>query len=184
MNYLEKSKLIEFEINNQRLNSLVEINQKNLDKIQIEMETKQKEEENKRLKNQVEFKNRELTSKVLFSASSRSFLIDFKNQLISLSDIKLSINLINKKIDETQDWHEFESRFNDVHPNFIKNLEEQYSKLTSMELRVCTLIKMGYDTNEIAGLLWISKRGVDQHRYRIKKKLNISENVSAFILKL
>ena len=53
-----------------------------------------------------------------------------------------------------------------------------------MELRVCTLIKMGYDTNEIAGLLWISKRGVDQHRYRIKKKLNISENISAFILKL
>jgi tetratricopeptide (TPR) repeat protein len=183
LKYLEESKSIEFKLNNQRLNSLVENNQKNLDKIQIEMKTLQKEAENKRLKKEIEFKNRELTSKVLFSASNHRFLIDFKNQLNSLNDIKMSLKLINQKIAETQDWNEFESRFNEVHPDFIKNLEEQYPKLSSMELRVCTLIKMGFDTNEIAGLLWISKRGVDQHRYRIKKKIKTSENITPFLLK-
>ncbi|MBC8312054.1 MAG: hypothetical protein H8E72_07080 [Candidatus Marinimicrobia bacterium] len=181
---LEKHQFHSKIIFNQQIDSLNNQNQYKLDQLYVTMETVKKDEENKRLQQEVEHKNRELTSKVLFSASNRNFIEDIKTRLESNESLNNLIKLCEEKLSETQDWAEFENRFNDVHPNFIKQLKQISSSLSPMEIRVCTLIKMGYDTNEIAGLLWISKRGVDQHRYRIKKKLNLRENVSKFIISI
>jgi len=43
---------------------------------------------------------------------------------------------------------------------------------------------LGLDNYEISKLMFISKRSVEQHRYRIKKKLNIDQNLNDFILSL
>tara|TARA_Y100000741_G_scaffold91784_1_gene68050 strand:+ start:224 stop:553 length:330 start_codon:yes stop_codon:yes gene_type:complete len=92
------------------------------------------------------------------------------------------IKLFKDRISEMVSWEEFEKRFNDVHPNFIKKLDIDNSSLTPTEIRVATLIKMGCDTQEIAHFLWVSRRGIEQHRYRIKKKLKIKQNLTTFLI--
>ena len=48
----------------------------------------------------------------------------------------------------------------------------------------CNLIKMSFKTDEIAEILSVSNRGVEQHRYRIKKKLKLSGDLSIFLQSL
>ena len=137
------------------------------------------------LKMEVDYKNRQLTSKALLSASNRNFLEKILTKLKKNSKLDNSIiKLFNNRINETLNWEEFEDRFNEVHPNFIKELDKNNSSLTPTEIRVAFLIKMGCDNQEIANSLWVSIRGIEQHRYRMKKKLSIQENLTTFLLSL
>ena len=94
------------------------------------------------------------------------------------------LQLFRDRINETQHWEEFEKRFTEVHPNFIKKLDINKAILTPTEIRVASLIKMGCDKIEIAHFLWVTNRGVEQHRYRIKKKLGIQQNLTTYLLSI
>ena len=74
--------------------------------------------------------------------------------------------------------------FNDIHPQFNKYIIGKCSDITESELRVCNLIKMNFSSSEIAEILSVSIRGVEQHRYRIKKKLNLKSDLTIFIQSL
>ena len=84
-------------------------------------------------------------------------------------------------MNDTKDWDIFMKLFNDIHPQFNKYIINKCSNVTESELRVCNLIKMGFSGLEISDILSISKRGVEQHRYRIRKKLNLSSDLTMFI---
>ena len=43
------------------------------------------------------------------------------------------------------------------------------------------MIKFGLHTREIADILSVTIRGIEQHRYRIKKKLSIDENLTTYL---
>ena len=74
--------------------------------------------------------------------------------------------------------------FNDINPEFNRYLINKCPQITESELRVCNLIKMSFKTDEIAEILSVSNRGVEQHRYRIKKKLKLSGDLSIFLQSL
>ena len=95
--------------------------------------------------------------------------------------INITIELLKHRIDESSDWKQFLTIFNELNPTFIPTLENQSSELSDLELRVCAMIKFGLHTREIANILSITIRGVEQHRYRIKKKLNIDENITTYL---
>jgi DNA-binding CsgD family transcriptional regulator len=44
-------------------------------------------------------------------------------------------------------------------------------QLTPMELKICSLLKLHLSTKQVAGLLHTSVRNIENHRYRIRKKL-------------
>ena len=46
------------------------------------------------------------------------------------------------------------------------------------------MIKFGFNTREIASILSITSRGVEQHRYRIKKKISAKGNLTNYLLNL
>jgi len=74
--------------------------------------------------------------------------------------------------------------FNEINPFFTKYIINKCPNITESELRVCNLIKMGFSTLEISEILSISQRGVEQHRYRIKKKLKLENDLIIFIRSL
>jgi len=84
----------------------------------------------------------------------------------------------------TKDWNIFMKLFNDIHPYFNKYIIKKCPTITESELRVCNLIKMGFSSLEIADILSISKRGIEQHRYRIRKKLDLQTDLTIFIQSL
>ena len=81
----------------------------------------------------------------------------------------------------TKDWNVFIKLFNDINPNFNKYLINKCPEITESELRICNLIKMSFSTREIADILSITVRGVEQHRYRIRRKLNLQSDLTIFV---
>ncbi len=70
---------------------------------------------------------------------------------------------------------------------FVKALSSRYYNLTRTEIRIANLIKQGKTTKEIADQLNTSLRTIDNHRYRIRKKLGINQkkiNLAAYLLSI
>jgi AraC family chitin signaling transcriptional activator len=73
--------------------------------------------------------------------------------------------------------------FEKINKNFRIKLNKKSNQiLTHTELKICSFIKIGFDNYEIAGLLSIGLRGVQQHRYRIKKKMGLKSQKLDYII--
>ncbi len=88
--------------------------------------------------------------------------------------IKSIIN-VNKALEK--DWENFKNYFSQVHANFFDSLREQFPTLSQSEIRLSALIKMNLANNEIATLLNIESKSVRMARYRLRKKLNLPEEL-------
>lgn len=82
-------------------------------------------------------------------------------------------NLMEESLNDQADWLLFESHFNSAHQNFIERLRQQYSDITSGDLRICCLLRMNLSTKEIASLLNVSIRAIELRRYRLRKRLSL-----------
>jgi FixJ family two-component response regulator len=93
----------------------------------------------------------------------------------------IKINAINK-----HEWEAFETNLNQIHNEFIVKLSNNYPNLTSKDIKLCVYLKMNLTSKEIAPMMNISFRGVELHRYRLRKKLNLiqDENLSKFLLSI
>lgn len=74
-----------------------------------------------------------------------------------------------------EDWENFKVAFEEVYPRFFATLRFQYSDITPSELRIAALIKLNLSLKESAMMLGISEESVKKARYRLKKRLLISE---------
>ena len=140
---------------------------------------------NLQLKIDIESKKRKLTTDALLSVSEREFLNNIISHLsVPKSDINKVLKLCKNRILNTKDWNIFIKLFNDIHPKFNQYIIKKCPSITESELRICNLIKMSFSTLEITDILSISKRGVEQHRYRIRKKLGLSTDLTIFLQSL
>ena len=175
-------------INEEEQKIFLNVKQQSLNRMQEEIELIKQKEEKKSLETELKFKNREITSKKLHSASNREFMIKLLNKLekISYSDSRVNdaIQLCRDYMDSFSTWQEYLNSYEKSNPNFMKAIKQLSDKLSITEIRVCTLIHLGFDNYEMAELMSISKRSIEQHRYRIKKKLQININLSEYILSL
>lgn len=157
----------------------------------FDLEQAEKENEIYRLRNEhLEMENKHKTAEL----TSLSMQIVEKNRFIN--DVKLAIEKIaqeadqeiqplvrnvlrniKKNISTQEDWQVFQEQFEKVHHDFIRNLSQHYPELTSMELKTCALIRTGLSSGEIASLLHVTRRNVETHRYRLRKKLNIASDI-------
>lgn len=75
-------------------------------------------------------------------------------------------------------------KFEQKHRTFFKALKEAYPLLTNNDLRLCACLKLNMDTKDIASLMNLSIRAVENNRYRLRKKLNLqpAQNLNEFFL--
>jgi len=143
---------------------------------------------NEKLRNEIEFKSKELANSTMGIIKKNEFLMDLKNTLVKQKAELGSrypdkyFNYLNKKIDENisshHDWQVFETNFERAHEEFFKNIKEKFPELTSSDLRLCAFLRMNLASKEIAPLLGISVRGVENHRYRLRKKMTLKHDKS------
>ncbi len=61
--------------------------------------------------------------------------------------------------------------------SFIKSRKDQFESLTKREVQVLKYLARGKNNPQIAGILFISRRTVEEHRKHLNKKLVIKNNV-------
>lgn len=82
------------------------------------------------------------------------------------------------------DWLQFYGEFIKLNGDFIKKITEEFPDLTNAQFKLCTYIHAGCNTKEISQLMQLSVRSIENHRYRLRKKLKMKnkENLTAFLI--
>lgn len=180
--YLEKIKLKEEELKHQKEILQLELNAENKLKLQ--------EYEKHILEIEIQNKAYEVAGKSL-SIAKQSEMIDSIQEILEnetdVSQIRskikksIKINALNKN-----EWESFEHNLMQSHEEFVHKLSNKFPILTSKDIKLCIYLKMNLSSKEIAPLMNISFRGVELHRYRLRKKLDLSpeENLSKFMINI
>jgi PAS domain S-box-containing protein len=93
-------------------------------------------------------------------------------------------SIINSYKHLDKDWNMLVANFEEVHPGFFSKLKNAFPKLSTVDIKHCACIKMNMDTKEIARFFNIKVTSVQIARVRIKKKMNVPDDVDlrTFIL--
>jgi len=86
--------------------------------------------------------------------------------------------LVNSKILTDDDWIVFKIKFNKVYPLFCVQIRDKIKKLTLEEERLIIMNKLNLKNSEIAQIVGISSESIRKSRYRLKKRLKISKEIS------
>ncbi|TGV03700.1 helix-turn-helix and ligand-binding sensor domain-containing protein [Flavivirga rizhaonensis] len=136
---------------------------------------------NEKLRQDIDNKNRELGISTMSLIKKNEFLNSLKKELQNVNDIKnvkQVIKIIDRNINNTDDWNVFEEAFNNADKDFLKKIKQEHPSLTSNDLRLCTYLRLNLSSKEIAPLLNISPRSVEVKRYRLRKKMNLQHESS------
>jgi len=147
-----------------------------------ELENKQQlmNYKNERLEQDINSKNRELAISTMSLIKKNEFLNNIKNELKNSKDGNLSyvVKLIDKNLNNTDDWKLFEEAFNNADKDFLKKIKDVHPKLTPNDLRLCAYLRLNLASKEIAPLLNISPKSVEVKRYRLRKKMGLAHESS------
>lgn len=166
LNFLQKSKLRNLK----------------LSKDKLELEHKNISLEKERLQEELAFKRRELTTKMMYLLKKNELIHSISDKLIALKkNVKdtnqkpiqeMIVEMRSKKDDDI--WPEFETHFTAVHPHFYKKLQELHPKLTPNEKKLCAFLRLNMTTKDISAITYQSVNSITVSRTRLRKKLNIS----------
>jgi DNA-binding CsgD family transcriptional regulator len=136
--------------------------------------------ENESLTKDIESKNRELAISTMSLIKKNEFLNSIKEELINTkeSNVKPVIKIIDKNLNNTDDWKLFQEAFNNADKDFLKKIKNIHPSLTPNDLRLCAYLRLNLSSKEIAPLLNISPRSVEVKRYRLRKKINLPHESS------
>lgn len=92
------------------------------------------------------------------------------------SDISTSLSgELKSLITVNKSWDSFIERFKEVDPDFIPRLSKKYPNLTQKDLEFCSLVRINISYKDIANFLQISHESVFKKKYRISKKMELSQ---------
>lgn len=145
------------------------------------------------LEQDIKHKSQELSSTAMNLIQKNEMLNDIASQLASLqklvssdassrTQIQKNIsklqNSIEKSIKGDNNWDAFNKNFDMVYSDYTKKLSEKHPNLTNSDKRLCCYLRMGLSSKEIAPLINISSKSVEMARYRLRKKINLSPDIS------
>lgn len=141
---------------------------------------------NKGLEEEVGNKRAELNATILQVAHKNEFLTGLKTRIKKIKSeadesaakpLRAVVNIINTELQEDNYWEQFQLIFNQTFKDFIKQIEAEHANLTANDHRLCCCIKMKLSNKEIASILNINFRAVEQAKYRLKKKISLDKSV-------
>ncbi len=154
----------------------------------LELELKTKEKEAKELSQELEYKDKEIQSFAMSIVDKNDFIEKIKIDIKKLKnkssnkDIDSQINSILFKISNKlvleYEREEFLANVEQINNNFFLQIEQKFPKLTKNEKRIAGLLRIDLHSKEIAAICNITVKSVDTNRYRLRKKLNLDQNVN------
>lgn len=156
-----------------------------------ELKSKSLKIEKSKLEEELEFKNKELATNVMYMIRKNELITQISEKLIKS---KLAFKKENQKIiddiirelqSSTDDdiWKEFEIRFQQVHNDFYEKLNEKFPNLSANEKRLCAFLRLNMSTKEISAITYQSINSITVARSRLRKKLELEtdDNLISFL---
>lgn len=150
----------------------------------------------KKLNEDIEFKNRKLTTTSLMLIKANEMVSILKTDVkklksmhpntVAYKEIVAEMDSVLNSHNIDQSWQEFKLYFEQVHSNFFIKLGNMYPDLTQSEQRTCALIFLNLSTKEIASITHRSSRTVETIIYQIRKKMSIptEEKILLFLQRI
>jgi DNA-binding CsgD family transcriptional regulator len=155
-----------------------------LDRLEAESKMSVLREENLNL--EIKKKNSELASSTLNNIKKNELLTNLIIDIEKIdedvlnsslhSPIKKLVKKINYHLIDKDDWLAFELHFRNAHVAFFDKLREKHPELSSNEIKLSAYLKLNLSSKEVASLMNISIKSVEQGRWRLRKKLNLPKD--------
>ena len=142
----------------------------------LEVETQKRERE--RLASDLEVKKNSLVSYSLLLSQKNETLLKLKKTFNSDYTTRDLTSLIDRSMLFENEWTHFMDLFEDIHPQFFQKISDHGDSITQNDLRLSALLKLGLTSKEIANILNLEPRSVDMSRHRLRKKMNLSNEVN------
>jgi tetratricopeptide (TPR) repeat protein len=151
--------------------------------------------ENEKLEKEMMLKNKELTTNVMYLLKKNELIENITERLLKLKG-KLreeNVEAIQRiifdlqSITEKEVWEEFEYRFQNVHEEFYQNLQKKFPDLSPSEIKLAAFLRLNMTTKEISSITGQSINSLETARYRLRKKLGITNqevNLVNFLLNI
>ena len=143
---------------------------------------KNKKRKEEMLKMELDYRNREITSKTLNSTQLNETLNEVIHNLTNLKEhpygndntLASAIHKLKGLVNDDSK-KEFDYYFVEVHPDFYANLKKDFPDLTTNELRLCAFAKLNLPLKKIAEINNVSIDSVKSSRKRLRKSLGIDD---------
>jgi len=150
--------------------------------------------EKNNLTKELDFRNKELATHVIYLLQKNKFIASISEKLLN---IKTLLNNEDKKwvqdivremesnVDNTV-WGEFEVRFQQVHEDFYARLNDHFPDLTPNEKKLCAFLLLNMTTKDISTITFQSAKSIQVARTRLRKKMGMTrdENLISFLQQL
>ncbi|MFP4470720.1 MAG: tetratricopeptide repeat protein [Bacteroidales bacterium] len=173
----------------------LELEKSHAQQLLLEEELKQNEErtvmQEKLFREEIEAKNREISSKALINATKNDTIIQVIDQIDKINGngdryIMALKRELKSTIDIEEDWNDFVVHFEQIHDGFFKRLQEKHPDLNNNELRLIAYLRINLGGKEIARLFNITPASYRKRKMRLKEKLGLErpENLETYICNL
>lgn len=156
---------------------------------QGELKQKNLQLEKTKMATELEYRNKELTTNLMYLLKKNEFIQAISEKLMKSRSIfkqegrKITEEIIRdlQKDLASDNWKEFEVRFQEVRSDFNKKLIDKYPDLSPNELRLCAFLSLNMSTKEIAAITYLSESSINMARHRLRKKLDIGQEENLII---
>jgi hypothetical protein len=164
--------------------------------IQLSVKLEYRKKKAEILESKLENVNKDLTSFALDIVRKNEFTQEVGDKLKQIKKTTASGSretLLQELIFKThhhlktnEDFEQFQKNIKKVNHAFFEKISTQFNNLTSNEIHLCGLIRLGLTIKDIASIKNISPKSVEMNRYRLRKKLVLKEgkDLHQFLLKI
>ena len=138
--------------------------------------------------NEIDIKHKELVNLSLYIKQQRQYLEDLSKNLNDLSkeeDVeKLRQQLcdtaqkLNENMRLTGEMDQFYTQVEDLHKNFVSRLLMRCPNLSEKEKRLAIMLRLGFSSKDISGMLNVEPKSVEVSRYRFRRKLKLDRSTN------
>lgn len=168
----------------------LELEKKNQEHLILEKQLKTMEIqsllEQEQLKNEIEQKNRQLTSKALYLSSRNEIIEELIQSLSGMPEVNSNAELkkilrqLNENVQPDEHWNSFFTHFEEVNQGLITQLKNRHPDLNANDIRFICYVFMNLTSKEIASIFNITQEACRKRRERISKKIGLDSGESLY----
>jgi tetratricopeptide (TPR) repeat protein len=164
-------------------------NNEELQKDNLALANKHLTLEKKTLEEDLEYKNKELTTNVMYLMKKNEMLIEVSERLMEVKrnarkDDQDRIQRIILELNTAKDndvWEEFEVRFNHVYNDFYERLTSRFPNISSNDRKLCAFLRLNMSSKEICAITRQTPNSLNVARTRLRKKLGLDNSETSLV---